>query len=92
MGACRALSEEVQKEMLNIVAGLQVKLMKNTRTLTQLKEETDCEIEKRKWDEGGGGSNIFKKSRITTQTTINTILKKNVREEACFDICSFMSK
>ncbi|KAI9091624.1 hypothetical protein K1719_028067 [Acacia pycnantha] len=65
--ACRAMPEEVKKEMLNIVAGLQVKLMKNTRTLTQLEEEeTGCEIEKRKRDEGGGGSNIFKKSKITT--------------------------
>ncbi|XLT25059.1 hypothetical protein HN873_056351, partial [Arachis hypogaea] len=34
-------------------------------------------------------SNIFKKIRINTQTTINNIFKKNLREEVCLEISAF---
>ncbi|XLU72499.1 hypothetical protein S245_031552, partial [Arachis hypogaea] len=33
--------------------------------------------------------NIFKKIRISTQTTINNIFKKNLREKVCLEIITF---
>ncbi|XLS93649.1 hypothetical protein HN51_069657, partial [Arachis hypogaea] len=50
-------------------------------------KEVDTTGEKRKEKELDG--NIFKKTRISTQTTINNIFKKNLREEICLEISAF---
>ncbi|XLR30688.1 hypothetical protein S83_058588 [Arachis hypogaea] len=50
-------------------------------------KEVDTTGEKRKGKELDG--NIFKKTRISTQTTINNIFKKNSREEVCLEIGAF---
>ncbi|QHO56215.1 uncharacterized protein DS421_3g71820 [Arachis hypogaea] len=50
-------------------------------------KEVDTTGEKRKGKELDG--NIFKKTRISTQTIINNIFKKNLREEVCLDISAF---
>ncbi|PNX74392.1 HAT family dimerization domain containing protein [Trifolium pratense] len=34
-------------------------------------------------------ANLFKKGGVSTQATINSIFKKNLREEACLEIASF---
>ncbi|XLT28247.1 hypothetical protein HN873_059539, partial [Arachis hypogaea] len=35
--------------------------------------------------------NIFKKTHISTQTTINNIFKNNLKEEVCLDISSLFT-
>ncbi|XLU33374.1 hypothetical protein S245_069440, partial [Arachis hypogaea] len=91
---CTAVSDEVKKQMWDVVSGLQVNLMKKTSMGRASPGETTKEVdtigEKRKGKELDG--NIFKKTRISTQTTINNIFKKNLREEVCLEISTFFYK
>ncbi|XLR13454.1 hypothetical protein S83_041392 [Arachis hypogaea] len=52
-------------------------------------KEVDITGEKRKRKELDG--NIFKKTHISTQTTINNIFKKNLREKVCLEISAFFT-
>ncbi|XLR57114.1 hypothetical protein S83_007786 [Arachis hypogaea] len=85
------VSDEVKKQMWDVVSGLQVNLMKKTNmggaSPGEATNEVDTTNEKRKEKELDG--NIFKKTRISTQTTINNIFKKNLREEVCLEISTF---
>ncbi|XLV04093.1 hypothetical protein S245_018430, partial [Arachis hypogaea] len=91
VGACTAVSDEIKKQMWDVVSGLQVNLMKKTSvggaSPGEATKEVDTTGEKRKGKELDG--NIFKKTRISTQTTINNIFKKNLREEVCLEISAF---
>ncbi|XLR35127.1 hypothetical protein S83_063027, partial [Arachis hypogaea] len=91
VGACTTVSDEVKKQMWDVVSGLQVNLMKKTNmggaSPGEATKEVDTTGEKRKGKELDG--NIFKKTRISTQTTINNIFKKNLREEVCLEISAF---
>ncbi|KAK4270657.1 hypothetical protein QN277_019436 [Acacia crassicarpa] len=88
---CVAVSDEVRKEMLLLVYSLQEKLVKKSRFSLEEEESIASEVEKRKGIEvDNNPKNIFKKGRIANQTTINAIFNKNVREEACLDICTFL--
>lgn len=88
VGACRAVPEEVKKEIWEIVVGLQEKLLK--KTIPQVEEEEDVGDLKRK-REDRSSTGIFKRSGASSnQTTINSIFKKGLHEEACNDIASFI--
>ncbi|RYR13469.1 hypothetical protein Ahy_B04g070453 [Arachis hypogaea] len=91
VGACTAVSDEVKKQMWDVVSGLQVNLMKKTSmggaSPGEATKEVDTTDDKRKGKELDG--NIFKKIRISTQTTIHNIFKKNFREEVCLEIRTF---
>ncbi|XLS48490.1 hypothetical protein HN51_022848 [Arachis hypogaea] len=91
VGAYTTVSDEVKKQMWDVVSGLQVNLMKKTNmggaSPREATKEVDTTGEKRKEKELDG--NIFKKTRISTQTTINNIFKKNLREEVCLEISAF---
>ncbi|XLR27849.1 hypothetical protein HN51_041158, partial [Arachis hypogaea] len=82
IGACTAVSDEVKKQMWDVVSGLQVNLTKKTSMGGTSPGETTKEGDTT-------DSNIFKKIRINTQTTINNIFKKNLREEVCLEISAF---
>ncbi|XP_016189421.1 uncharacterized protein LOC107630719 [Arachis ipaensis] len=90
----QSVSDEVKKQMWDVVSGLQVNLMKKTSmggaSPGEATKEVDTIGEKRKGKELDG--NIFKKIRISTQTTINNIFKKNLREEVCLEISTFFYK
>nr|KYP57982.1 hypothetical protein KK1_004270 [Cajanus cajan] len=89
VGACKLVTDEVKKEMWEIVVGLQQNLIKKS---SLNKEEESLEAgDKRKGNEAidtGSPRNIFKRV-ISTQATINTMFKKGVREEACQAIARF---
>ena len=54
-----------------------------------MEEETIEASETRKNSEASSPRNIFKKRVVGTQTTINNIFKKGMREEACQAIARF---
>ncbi|XLR50482.1 hypothetical protein HN51_001174 [Arachis hypogaea] len=87
----QSVSDEVKKKMWDAVSGLQVNLMKKTSMdgarPGEATKEVDTTGEKRKGKELD--DNIFKKIRISTQTTINSIFKKHLREEICLEIRAF---
>ncbi|XP_020973060.1 uncharacterized protein LOC107630989 [Arachis ipaensis] len=87
----QSVSDEVKKQMWDVVSGLQVNLMKKISmggaSPGEATKEVDTTGEKRKEKELDG--NIFKKTRISTQTTINNIFKNNLREEVCLEISAF---
>ena len=98
VGACGAVSDELKKEMWDIVVGLQQNLIKKTKDGREVGEGRTNNVsddsligEKRRGKEveTPTAGNLFKKRCISTQATINTIFKKNLREEACEDIASF---
>ncbi|KAK4278371.1 hypothetical protein QN277_016226 [Acacia crassicarpa] len=74
-----SVPEEVKIGMLNLLVGAQ------QAKPFQKKLECNAQIQK---EAVSGASNIFKKSRSSAPVTLNTILKKNLREEACLDICT----
>jgi hypothetical protein len=91
--ACPTVPIEVKVQMWDVVASLQQKLAKKTQTaefeeqINVIAESAD-EAGKRKLSaDADGASNLFK--RKNNQTTINSIFKKSVREDACMDIASF---
>ncbi|KAK4268993.1 hypothetical protein QN277_022207 [Acacia crassicarpa] len=71
---CISVPEEVKIEMLNLLVGAQ-------RKPSQIQEEAVSGAT-------ASASNIFKKRRSSAPITLNTLLKKNSREEACLDICT----
>ncbi|XLR19659.1 hypothetical protein HN51_066391 [Arachis hypogaea] len=77
--------------MWDVMSGLQVNLIKKTNmggaNPARATVEGDTAAEKRKKKELEG--NIFKKTCISTQSTINNIFKKNLREEVCLEIGAF---
>ncbi|XLR53660.1 hypothetical protein HN51_021928, partial [Arachis hypogaea] len=91
VGACTTVSDEVKKQMWDVVSGLQVNLMKKTNmggvSPGEATKEVDTTGEKRKGKELDG--NIFNKTHISTQLTINNIFKKNLREKVCLEISAF---
>ena len=87
IGACKDVTDEVKKEMWEIVVGLEQNLNKKSRLNTE--EETIEASEKRKNSEASSPTNIFKKRVVGTQTTINNMFKKGMREEACQAIVRF---
>ncbi|XLT90471.1 hypothetical protein HN873_012146, partial [Arachis hypogaea] len=94
-----SVPDEVKKEMFDIVIGLQKNLVKKTRDFEKkiqskdegVEEEGDALVgEKRKGKEIETPASLFKKRGVRTQTTINSIFKKGLREEACDKIASFI--
>ncbi|XLR51134.1 hypothetical protein S83_001806, partial [Arachis hypogaea] len=56
-----------------------------------VEEERDALVgEKRKGKEIETPASLFKKRGVSTQTTVNSIFKKGLREEACDKIASFI--
>ncbi|KAK8926167.1 hypothetical protein KSP39_PZI018649 [Platanthera zijinensis] len=89
VGACRAVPAEVKKEMREIVVGLQEKLVKKTIPNMEEKKEDIGDLKRKREDRSSTG--LFKRSGAsTTQSTINSIYKKGLHEEACNDIASFI--
>ncbi|XLR47865.1 hypothetical protein HN51_032096, partial [Arachis hypogaea] len=95
---CIGVFNEVKKEMFDIVVALQKNLVK-TRDFEKkiqskdggVEEERDALVgDKRKGKEIETPANLFKKRGVSTQTTINSIFKKGLREEACDEIVSFI--
>jgi len=80
--SCKSVTDEVKREMFEIVVGLQQKLMKKTRLDT---DDDVIEIEKRKRIEEEDRT-IFKKRATSSQTTINQLFKKDQRESVCRDV------
>ncbi|KAK4278737.1 hypothetical protein QN277_016540 [Acacia crassicarpa] len=84
---CISVPEEIKIEMLNLLVGTQ-------RKPSQIQEEAVSGGASGASSASGAtasapsGSNIFKKSILSAPITLNTILKKNLREEACLDICT----
>ncbi|XP_019453408.1 PREDICTED: uncharacterized protein LOC109354992 [Lupinus angustifolius] len=73
---CIVVSDELKKEMLLIVVGLQQNLISKSNSF--LSEEEQPKVgEKRKENE-----NLFKRKGISTQATINNMFKKGIKEEA----------
>jgi len=87
VGACKDVTDEVKKEMWEIVVGLQQNLNKKSRL--NMEEGTIEASEKIKNSEASSPTNIFKKSVVDTQTAINNMFKKGMREEACQAISRF---
>ncbi|XLS52131.1 hypothetical protein HN51_012808, partial [Arachis hypogaea] len=96
---CMGVSDEVKKDMFDIVVGLQKNLVKKTREFEEkiqskdegVEEEGDALVgKKRKGKEIQTPASLFKKRGVSTQTTINSIFKKGLREEACDGIASFI--
>lgn len=85
---CRVVPDEVRKEMWDIVVGLQQNLINKSSGKEEEIEEGEVG-EKRKANEVGTLDNIFRKRVVSSQTTINTIYKKNMREDACRNIARF---
>ncbi|XLR64957.1 hypothetical protein S83_015629, partial [Arachis hypogaea] len=81
--ACTSVTDKVKKQTWDVVSRLQVNLIKKINmgggSPARTAAEGDTTTEKRKGKELEG--NIFKKTRISTQSTINNIFKKNLREE-----------
>ncbi|KAG6480165.1 hypothetical protein ZIOFF_063643 [Zingiber officinale] len=99
VGACKAVSDDVRKEMWKIVSSLQENLIKRAKEIegrssdsSPLGQYEDEEVEgaKRQRQEiAKNPADLFKKRDVSSQTTINGIFKKNLREEACQGIVSF---
>ena len=88
VGICKSVPEAVQKEMWDIVCGLQKRL--NKKSSIDDEDEVVQGGEKRSRDEDKESSkNIFKKRGASTQPTINNIFKQSLREGACEKIASF---
>ena len=89
VGACKDVTNEVKKEMWEIVVGLQQKL--NKKSSFKIEEETTKASEKRKNSEtlSNNPRNISKNIVFSTQATINNIFKKGMREEACQALARF---
>ncbi|XP_058775073.1 uncharacterized protein LOC131649323 [Vicia villosa] len=80
---CRAVPDEVKKEIVTVVVELQTKLIQKSN-LYDIEEPTI--VGKRKsQEEILNTSNMFKKRGVgvTSQATINNIWKKEMREDAC---------
>ncbi|XLT56257.1 hypothetical protein HN873_048861, partial [Arachis hypogaea] len=93
------VSNEIKKEVFDIVVSLQKNLVKKTRDFEKkiqskdegVEEKGDALVgEKRKGKEIETPIYLFKKRGVSTQTTINSIFKKGLREEACDEITSFI--
>ncbi|KAK4271062.1 hypothetical protein QN277_019810 [Acacia crassicarpa] len=74
---CISVPEEVKIEMLNLLVGAK------QGKPSQIQEEivSGATATTTSFD-------IFKRSRLSAPVTLNTLLKKNLREEACLDICT----
>ncbi|CAH9125516.1 unnamed protein product [Cuscuta epithymum] len=90
VAACNAVSDEVKQLMWDLVVTDKVK-----KHSERDDDDEDAHTgEKRKLNQVEGQSsnacfNSFKKKGVTTQATINTMYKKNLREDACQAICRF---
>ncbi|KAK2361799.1 hypothetical protein QL285_086915 [Trifolium repens] len=84
--ACEHVPDDIKVQMWELCKDLQVKLNKKTED-----DDADVLIGKRPVEEGDKATpaNLFKKRGVSTQAIINNIFKKNLREEACFEIASF---
>ncbi|XP_061336622.1 uncharacterized protein LOC133283732 [Gastrolobium bilobum] len=80
---CIAVPDEVKTEMLNLLIG-------GAQQGKSLNKNLGCNVQEVQEEDVSGGSDIFKKSRTSPPITLNTIFKKNLREEACLDICTAM--
>ncbi|KAK4256190.1 hypothetical protein QN277_009087 [Acacia crassicarpa] len=74
---CILVPEEVKIEMLNLLVGAK------QGKPPQIQEEVVSGA-----TTTTTSSDIFKRSRSSAPVTLNTLLKKNLREEACLDICT----
>ncbi|KAG6509969.1 hypothetical protein ZIOFF_027977 [Zingiber officinale] len=99
VGACKAVSDDVRKEMWKIVSSLQENLIKRAKEIegrssdsSPLGQYEDEEVEgakRQRREIAKNPADLFKKRGVSSQTTINGIFKKNLREEACQGIASF---
>lgn len=85
---CKSVLDEVKVQMWEIVKTLQANLLKKLEA-----DDTDGEKVrgKRPAEDDGNDTpaNLFKKRGVSSQATINSIFKKNLREDACLEIASF---
>jgi hypothetical protein len=86
--ACEHVPDDVKVQMWELCKDLQVKLNKKTKD-----DDADVLRGKRpvEEDDKATPANVFKKRGMSTQATINSIFKKNLREEACLEIASTAS-
>lgn len=92
--ACRGVIDEVRKEMWEVVATLQEKLIKksneNKGVASRVHEDIEVVGEKRKRQEVVENPvDLFKNRGVSSQLTINSVFKKSLREDACQEIASF---
>jgi hypothetical protein len=81
---CRAVPDDVHKKMLDIVFGLQKRLIKKFK----LSSSDDGPASTQDNPDSLSQKNIFKRG-VSSQQTINTIFKKELREEVCQAIAYF---
>ncbi|KAF1896197.1 hypothetical protein Lal_00027263 [Lupinus albus] len=79
---CKNVSDEIRKEMFAIVSSLQKNLLKK-------KNHYEGGDDKKKEEIIETPAELFRKRGVGNQPTINSIFKKNLREEACQEIAAF---
>ncbi|VFQ82895.1 unnamed protein product [Cuscuta campestris] len=87
VGACKSVSDKLRQEMWDIVVTSKEKRRKEDED-----DDDDCEnvgFKRKINDEVGDGSNTFSKKRATNQSTINSMYKKSLREDACLAISRY---
>ncbi|XP_042449877.1 uncharacterized protein LOC122034629 [Zingiber officinale] len=99
VGACKAVSDDVRKEMWKIISSLQENLIKRAKEIERRSSDSsplgqyeDEEVEgakRQRREIAKNPGDLFKKRGVSSQTTINGIFKKNLREEACQGIAFF---
>ena len=88
VGTCVSVPENVKKSMLDIVVSLQQNFLRKSNCREEsCMEQTETARKRSSEEEIGNSSNIFK--RNGTQSTINSIFKKNDREDAYQKIAWF---
>jgi hypothetical protein len=82
---CKAVPDEIEIEMLQICARLQENLIKKTEAMV---EKERSEVGEKRMNTNSSG-NIFKKRCFSSQPSINAVLKKGLRDDACQSIARF---
>ncbi|XP_058774187.1 uncharacterized protein LOC131648448 [Vicia villosa] len=81
--ACKSVPDDVRVQMWEI--------LKSSQRKKAVEDEDEVVTGKRPVEDDGNATpaKLFKKKGGSTQSTINSIFKKNLREEACDEIASF---
>nr|XP_007147219.1 hypothetical protein PHAVU_006G105700g [Phaseolus vulgaris]ESW19213.1 hypothetical protein PHAVU_006G105700g [Phaseolus vulgaris] len=89
VGACVSVPEDVKKSMLDTVHNLQQSLLRKSISIEEsnIGHTEESSRKRSSGEETGDSSNIFK--RKGTQSTINSIFKKNEREDGCQEMARF---
>ena len=83
--ACKAVPDEIKREILQVCSRLQENLIKKTEAMVE--EEMSEACSKRMSSNNSG--NIFKKRCFSSQPSINAVLKKGLKDDACQAIARF---